>query len=194
MGHNWVLVNTPDLTAVANAGMGAGLANNYVSRTTSACWRTPRSSAAVSRTRHLLDRHAQGGRRLLVPVHLPRSQRADARHVQVRLRAGRDTMDQRIADLLKLLELEQLEVNLFRGESRDIGSPQVFGGQVLGQALTAASATVEAAHRALAARLLPAPRRFQRADRLPGRSQPRWPQLLEPPRRRDSARRSRFST
>jgi acyl-CoA thioesterase II len=51
--------------------------------------------------------------------------------------------DQRIADLLKLLELEQLEVNLFRGESRDIGSPQVFGGQVLGQALKAASATVE---------------------------------------------------
>ena len=52
-------------------------------------------------------------------------------------------MDQRIADLLTLLELEQLEVNLFRGESRDIGSPQVFGGQVLGQALSAASATVE---------------------------------------------------
>jgi len=51
-------------------------------------------------------------------------------------------MDQRIADLLSLLELEQIEVNLFRGESRDIGSPQVFGGQVLGQALTAASATV----------------------------------------------------
>jgi acyl-CoA thioesterase-2 len=52
-------------------------------------------------------------------------------------------LDQRIADLLTLLELEQLEVNLFRGESRDIGSPQVFGGQVLGQALSAASATVE---------------------------------------------------
>ena len=52
-------------------------------------------------------------------------------------------MDQRIADLLTLLELEQLEVNLFRGASRDIGSPQVFGGQVLGQALSAASATVE---------------------------------------------------
>jgi len=30
MGHNWVLVNTPDLTAVANAGMGAGVANNYI--------------------------------------------------------------------------------------------------------------------------------------------------------------------
>src|ERR1700760_18744 len=51
-------------------------------------------------------------------------------------------MEAEIADLLNLLELEQLEVNLFRGESRDIGSPQVFGGQVLGQALTAASATV----------------------------------------------------
>jgi acyl-CoA thioesterase-2 len=52
-------------------------------------------------------------------------------------------MDAGIADLLNLLELEQLEINLFRGESRDVGSPQVFGGQVLGQALTAASRTVE---------------------------------------------------
>jgi len=52
-------------------------------------------------------------------------------------------MDQRLADLLHILELERLEVNLFRGESRDIGSPQVFGGQVLGQALVAASRTVE---------------------------------------------------
>lgn len=30
MGHDWVLVNTPDLQAVVNAGMGAGLAANYV--------------------------------------------------------------------------------------------------------------------------------------------------------------------
>jgi acyl-CoA thioesterase-2 len=51
--------------------------------------------------------------------------------------------DQRLADLLRLLELERLEDNLFRGESRDIGSPQVFGGQVLGQALSAAAATVD---------------------------------------------------
>ncbi|MCX7050383.1 MAG: acyl-CoA thioesterase II, partial [Proteobacteria bacterium] len=49
-----------------------------------------------------------------------------------------------LSDLLRQFELERLEVNLFRGESRDIGSPQVFGGQVLGQALTAAYATVEA--------------------------------------------------
>lgn len=52
-------------------------------------------------------------------------------------------MDPRLADLLRQLELERLEVNLFRGVSRDIGSPQVFGGQVLSQALRAAYATVE---------------------------------------------------
>jgi acyl-CoA thioesterase-2 len=44
---------------------------------------------------------------------------------------------------LNLLDLERLEDNLFRGQSRDIGAPQVFGGQVLGQALVAASRTVD---------------------------------------------------
>ena len=53
-------------------------------------------------------------------------------------------MDARLAGLLQLLELERLEVNIFRGASRDIGSPQVYGGQVLGQALQAAYATVDA--------------------------------------------------
>jgi acyl-CoA thioesterase-2 len=48
-----------------------------------------------------------------------------------------------LKDLLHLLELERIEDNIFRGESRDIGSPRVFGGQVLGQALSAASYTVE---------------------------------------------------
>jgi acyl-CoA thioesterase-2 len=48
-----------------------------------------------------------------------------------------------LADLIHLLQLERIEDNIFRGESRDIGSAQVFGGQVLGQALTAASYTVE---------------------------------------------------
>ena len=52
-------------------------------------------------------------------------------------------MDRLLADLLKVLTLERVEINLFRGESRDIGSPQVFGGQVLGQALAAATGTVE---------------------------------------------------
>ncbi len=48
-----------------------------------------------------------------------------------------------LADLIHLLKLERIEDNIFRGESRDLGSAQVFGGQVLGQALTAASYTVE---------------------------------------------------
>ena len=52
-------------------------------------------------------------------------------------------MNQLLDDLIKVMTLERLELDLFRGESRDIGSPQVFGGQVLGQALVAATATVE---------------------------------------------------
>jgi acyl-CoA thioesterase II len=48
-----------------------------------------------------------------------------------------------LTDLLTLLRLERIEENIFRGESRDIGSSRVFGGQVLGQALTAASYTVD---------------------------------------------------
>jgi acyl-CoA thioesterase-2 len=47
------------------------------------------------------------------------------------------------AELLTLMQLEPLEVNLFRGVSRDIGTDRVFGGQVLAQALLAASLTVE---------------------------------------------------
>jgi len=53
-------------------------------------------------------------------------------------------MNQLLADVVEVMTLERLELDMFRGESRDIGSPQVFGGQVLGQALMAATATVEA--------------------------------------------------
>ena len=52
-------------------------------------------------------------------------------------------MDQTLSDLLRLLVPERIERNIFRGESRDIGTPQVFGGQVLAQALSAANATVK---------------------------------------------------
>ncbi|KGA01073.1 acyl-CoA thioesterase [Cobetia amphilecti] len=44
--------------------------------------------------------------------------------------------------LVTLLGLETLEENLFRGHSQDLGFPQLFGGQVLGQALSAATRTV----------------------------------------------------
>ena len=50
-----------------------------------------------------------------------------------------------VAELIALLELERLEDNLFRGQSRDIGTKYVFGGQVLGQALSAAQRTTEPA-------------------------------------------------
>ncbi len=49
-----------------------------------------------------------------------------------------------VGELIDLLQLERLEDNLFRGQSRDIGTRYVFGGQVLGQALSAAQQTVEA--------------------------------------------------
>ena len=48
-----------------------------------------------------------------------------------------------VENLLRILDLEPLEHNLFRGRSPDVGWQRVFGGQVLGQALVAASRTVE---------------------------------------------------
>ena len=45
--------------------------------------------------------------------------------------------------LVRLLDLEQLEVNLFRGVSPPHSPPRVFGGQVAGQALVAAGRTVD---------------------------------------------------
>jgi acyl-CoA thioesterase-2 len=46
--------------------------------------------------------------------------------------------------VLELLDLEDLELNVFRGVSPDVERQRVFGGQVLGQALVAAGRTVEA--------------------------------------------------
>ncbi len=45
--------------------------------------------------------------------------------------------------LVELLALEPIEENLFRGQSQNLGWGTVFGGQVLGQALSAATQTVE---------------------------------------------------
>jgi acyl-CoA thioesterase-2 len=53
-----------------------------------------------------------------------------------------------VADLLDQLRLESLEHYLFRGSSRDLGGKSVFGGQVAGQALMAATRTVEPERRA----------------------------------------------
>ena len=53
-----------------------------------------------------------------------------------------------LEELLKLLKLEVIEENIFRGQSQDLGFGNVFGGQVLGQALSAASQTVPVERRA----------------------------------------------
>jgi len=47
-----------------------------------------------------------------------------------------------LAQLVELLALEKIEAHLFRGQSQDLGWGTVFGGQVLGQALSAAVQTV----------------------------------------------------
>jgi len=52
-------------------------------------------------------------------------------------------MTQTLDHLVNLLSLERIEENLFRGASQDLGFPQLFGGQVLGQVISAASQTVE---------------------------------------------------
>nr|WP_139790530.1 acyl-CoA thioesterase II [Xaviernesmea rhizosphaerae] len=49
-----------------------------------------------------------------------------------------------MAVLLRTLDLEKLEENLFRGRSPQVGWQRVFGGQVIGQALVAAQRTVSA--------------------------------------------------
>lgn len=53
-----------------------------------------------------------------------------------------------LEELLELLKLEKIEENIFRGQSQDMGFGAVFGGQVLGQALSAASQTVPETSRA----------------------------------------------
>ena len=46
-------------------------------------------------------------------------------------------------ELLDILDLEPIEVNIFRGRSPDEQRQRVFGGQVAGQALVAAGRTVD---------------------------------------------------
>jgi acyl-CoA thioesterase-2 len=52
-------------------------------------------------------------------------------------------MSDALANLLSVLDLEKIEENIFRGRSIETPWKRVFGGQVIGQALVAASRTVE---------------------------------------------------
>src|SRR5258705_8295816 len=53
------------------------------------------------------------------------------------------TMSKGLIDLISILDLEPIEVNLFRGNSPKTSWQRVFGGQVIGQAMVAACRTVE---------------------------------------------------
>ena len=59
------------------------------------------------------------------------------------LLAAQPSWEQITQDLVEILTLEPIEANLFRGISRDLVGRRVFGGQVLGQALMAASLTTD---------------------------------------------------
>src|SRR6478609_4615475 len=63
--------------------------------------------------------------------------------LMMRCQSQRVPMPTAIESLLAILDLEPLEVNLFRGRSPQVGWQRVFGGQVIGQALVAACRTVE---------------------------------------------------
>src|ERR1700716_1758479 len=56
-------------------------------------------------------------------------------------------MSSAVQAVLEILDLEALEVNLFRGRSPQVTWQRVFGGQVVGQALVAACRTVNVAER-----------------------------------------------
>ncbi len=56
-------------------------------------------------------------------------------------------MNNAVSNLLRILDLEELERNLFRGRSPQSGWQRVFGGQVIGQALVAAQRTVDVGRR-----------------------------------------------
>lgn len=58
-------------------------------------------------------------------------------------------MDEGLEQLLRLLDVEQLETNYFRGHNQQGRGGRIFGGQVLGQALMAAGRTVEATDRSV---------------------------------------------
>src|SRR5690554_8141251 len=62
--------------------------------------------------------------------------------------AQESPMPDALNDLVNLLALEPLDKTLFRGTSQDLDLPQLFGGHVLGHALSAASQTVPAERRA----------------------------------------------
>jgi acyl-CoA thioesterase II len=57
--------------------------------------------------------------------------------------SNKDVRIELVKELIEVLTLEKIEEDLFRGQSRNFAGNRVFGGQVLGQALRAASLTTD---------------------------------------------------
>src|SRR3954463_12661404 len=116
-------------------GHGATGCRRTSSSTTRRSRRLPRSALATATN---WRRCQASGRRSSssTPTRCSRSWRADAAD---RLRRVGTPLD----ELVDLLDLEQIELNIFRGRSPDESRQRVFGGQVAGQALVAAGRTVD---------------------------------------------------
>ena len=102
-------------------------------------------------------------------------------------------MTDALDSLLTILDLEQIEVNIFRGPSPDEKLQRVFGGQVAGQALVAAGRTVPPTGRCTRCTPTSCGPATRRPDRLRGRPAARRPLVHDPPRRRGAARRPIFN-
>ena len=99
-------------------------------------------------------------------------------------------MSEALDFLCDLLDLETIEVNVYRGTHPTEERQRTFGGQVAAQALMAAGRTVERRSRPLAALVLPAPRRHVHPDSLRGRRHPRREEFHHPTGGRHPARQS----
>ena len=97
-------------------------------------------------------------------------------------------MSKGLIDLISILDLEPIEVNMFRGNSPKTSWQRVFGGQVIGQAMVAACRTVEGRlpHSLHCYFILPGDPRD--SDHLRGRAPARRQELFDPQGHRDPAR------
>ena len=86
-------------------------------------------------------------------------------------------------DLAELLDLEEIDLNLYRGKQFDTDRQRVFGGQVAAQAMIAG--VPPSTRRTSSTRCTPTlrPRRHPRADRVRRGADPRRPGVRHPPGR-----------
>src|SRR5690606_39238269 len=105
------------------------------------CARSPATRTSTPTTSRPATTRRGGCGASAIPAHDSRGTRCSPRCRWNGFRYD-SRMPSPVSELIDLLSLERLEDNLFRGQSRDIGTKYVFGGQVLGQALSAAEKTL----------------------------------------------------